>query len=130
MEVLKREFDWKYYGGKHYESTFTKFYQAYILPEKFGVDKRRCHLSAQIRNGEITRDKAESELEEVLYAPDELVRDKEFVLKKLGFDEVEFDQIMSSEPVAHDHYGTDQIYIKPMIKVAKWMLKNFQLSRS
>ena len=45
LETLKREFDWQYYGGKHYESTFTKFYQAYVLPVKFGIDKRRAHYS-------------------------------------------------------------------------------------
>jgi hypothetical protein len=44
--------------GKHHESLFTKFYQGYILPTKFGVDKRRAHLSDRIRNGEMTRDEA------------------------------------------------------------------------
>jgi N-acetyl sugar amidotransferase len=52
-EILKDKVDWKDYGGKHYESVFTKFYQSYILPKKFGVDKRRAHLSNQICNGKI-----------------------------------------------------------------------------
>ena len=62
MHELEKEFDWKYYGGKHYESVFTKFYQAYILPEKFGVDKRKVHLSCLIRNNEMTREEALEEM--------------------------------------------------------------------
>ena len=54
----ENEYGWKYYGGKHYESVFTKFYQAYILPNKFGIDKRRVHLSSLIRNNEISRAEA------------------------------------------------------------------------
>ena len=46
METLKSEYGWEYYGGKHYESVFTKFYQAHYLPTKFGIDKRRAHLSS------------------------------------------------------------------------------------
>ena len=56
--TLTREFAWREYGGKHHESVFTRFYQSYILPTKFGVDKRRVHLSDRIRNGELSRDQA------------------------------------------------------------------------
>lgn len=107
METLSRETGWRYYGGKHYESVFTKFYQAHILPLRFGIDKRLVHLSALIRNGEISREEALAELEKPLYQPDDLRRDKAFVLKKLGFSEAEFDQIMAGPPVPHDHYPSD-----------------------
>jgi hypothetical protein len=43
MEILKDELDWQYYGGKHHESIFTRFYQGYILPKKFNIHKRRAH---------------------------------------------------------------------------------------
>ncbi|WP_319468929.1 N-acetyl sugar amidotransferase [uncultured Pseudodesulfovibrio sp.] len=104
IRTLQEEYDWEYYGGKHYESTFTKFYQAHILPQKFGIDKRRVHLSAQIRNDEIDRKTALKELEIPLYNQLELKQDKEFVLKKLGFSEAEFDAIMQAPPIPHDHY--------------------------
>jgi N-acetyl sugar amidotransferase len=45
MNFLKEHYDWQYYGGKHYESVYTRFFQGYILPVKFGFDKRRMHLS-------------------------------------------------------------------------------------
>jgi N-acetyl sugar amidotransferase len=107
MKVLKEEFDWQYYGGKHYESVFTKFYQAYILPTKFNIDKRKNHLSCLIRNGEIFRDEAIKELSNPLYEEKELRIDKDYVLKKLGFSKEEFDGIMSEDPKSHDEYKID-----------------------
>ncbi len=119
MERLKSRFDWQYYGGKHYESTFTKFYQAYVLPTKFGIDKRKVHLSALIRINDITREEALNELSEPPYNPKNLQEDKRFVLKKLGFSETEFNAIMSKAPVPHDFYPSDATYIKPLVKIAK-----------
>lgn len=108
VEELKRETGWRDYGGKHHESVFTKFYQCYILPTKFSIDKRRVHLSALVRNGEIDRQAALAALEAPIYDPTELRRDKEFVLKKLGFSDSEFDAIMSAGPVQHDRYRSDR----------------------
>jgi N-acetyl sugar amidotransferase len=105
--TLQRNVGWRDYGGKHYESTFTKFYQAFILPTKFGIDKRRAHLSALIRNGEITRDDAMDELGRPLFAPGELDREKQYVLKKLGFSSEEFDRLMTAPPVPHAHSQSD-----------------------
>jgi len=128
MALLTKEFSWQYYGGKHYESVFTKFYQAHILPTKFGIDKRKMHLSGLIRNSEISRQEALSELNKPLYQEGELKRDKAFVLKKLGFSEKEFDLIMLEKPIPHDVYPTDQIYIVPLIKFVKWFLKKAKIS--
>jgi len=117
--LLEEKTGWQYYGGKHYESVFTKFYQAYILPEKFGIDKRKVHLSALIRNGEISREEAVAELNQPLYDPEELRRDKEYVLKKLSFDEQEFNALMKQAPVAHDFYKSDlntRIFLKNLAR--------------
>ena len=119
MEKLHEYFDWQYYGGKHYESKFTKFYQAYILPKKFKVDKRQVHLSDLMRNGEITYEEAEAEFNEVIYDDVELKRDREFFLKKLSFSEDEFSKIMQEKPHKHDEYPTDKSYINFIIKVGK-----------
>ena len=122
MQTLSVVFDWKYYGGKHYESVFTKFYQAYVLPMKFGVNKRKVHYSDLIRNGEITREEVIAELEKLLYDPQEFERDKTFVLKKLGIPEEEFDLIMAEKPISHDFYPTDQAYMRPLIRLGKAVL--------
>lgn len=107
-EVIKRELGWRDYGGKHYESIFTKFYQAHILPEKFKIDKRKAHLSTLICSGQITRDEALSELQKPLYAPNDLRLDKEYVLKKLNLSASDFDAIMNLPVRRHEEFKTDK----------------------
>lgn len=104
MKTLTTQLDWEYYGGKHYESIFTKFYQSYILPVKFKVDKRRIHLSDLILNGEIDRQTALTEIEKPSYQTQDLERDKQYVLKKLGFTDKEFNDYMNHKPVSHYSY--------------------------
>jgi N-acetyl sugar amidotransferase len=108
-ETLKTEFDWVDYGGKHYESVFTKFYQAYILPEKFGIDKRRAHLSNLICAGKLTKAQALERLKEPLYTPDKLQEEKSYVLKKLKLDAGEFDRIMTEKPRPHSEFKSDSV---------------------
>ena len=98
---------WEDYGGKHHESIFTKFYQSYILPTKFNIDKRKAHLSTLILSGQIDRTEALSVLQESLYDEKELKRDTEYVLKKFGWSEQEFERIMNLPIKQHDEYKTD-----------------------
>jgi hypothetical protein len=97
MEVIRRELHWKYYGGKHYESIYTRFYQSFILKEKFGFDKRRSHLSCLVNDRKLTRPQALAELREPAIDPAQLREDRAFVIKKLGLSEAEFDAIMAAE---------------------------------
>lgn len=95
MAELESELGWTYYGGKHFESVYTRFFQSYILPEKFGIDKRRAHLSALICSGEITRAQALEELETPACPSDMQREDTIYVLKKLGMNEAQFRQLMA-----------------------------------
>lgn len=95
MDTLQNELGWQYYGGKHHESLYTKFFQCYILPSKFGYDKRRAHLSSLINSGQMTRTHALTEMKKELYSAEELTRDRLFVLKKLGLSEKDFTDIMT-----------------------------------
>jgi len=112
IRVMETELDWKYYGGKHHESIFTKFFQAHILPTKFGIDKRIAHLSNLICSGQISRKEALEEMEKALYDHLELVQDKEYVIKKLGFAESEFDRIMAEPPKSHLDYPNSKWLIE------------------
>lgn len=96
MQVLQDELGWRYYGGKHHESIYTRFYQGYILPKKFGFDKRRSHLSSLVCSGELTRQAALVELEKPTYAPALQEEDREYVIKKLGLSDEEFEEIMNA----------------------------------
>lgn len=105
MKVLENELGWKYYGGKHYESIYTRFYQGYLLPKKFGYDKRRSHLSSLVCSGEITRSDALKELLTDPYPSELQAEDLAYVIKKLGLTQAEFDEIMRLPKRTIDDYG-------------------------
>lgn len=115
-ETLMRELGWRDYGGKHFESSFTRFYQGYVLPRKFNVDKRKAHLSNLILTGEITREKALSELAQPTYDANTVAEDKIYVAKKLRFTDDQFEKILAAAPVAHESYGTDEAARKVFMK--------------
>ena len=95
MAVLQNELGWKYYGGKHYESIYTRFFQGHILPKKFKIDKRKAHLSALVLSGQITREMALEELSKLMYDPNLEQEDKVYVIKKFNMTEKEFEDIMN-----------------------------------
>jgi len=98
IPILERELNWKNYGGKHGESIYTRFYQGYILPRKFGFDKRKTHLSSLICAGEITRAEALCELARESYDAKQQRADLDYAVKKLGLTHEEFAQIMRAPP--------------------------------
>lgn len=97
---LTADFGWQDYGGKHYESLWTRYFQGHLLPYRFGYDKRKAHLSSRILNREVTRAEAVAELEEPLYSPHSLKLDEDFVANKL---EVASDDLLNLKeaPLAH-----------------------------
>merc|ERR1711907_469334 len=99
--------EWRDYGGKHYESIFTRFYQGFILPTKFNVDKRKAHLSNLIFSGQLTKEEALNELDKPMYDENQLKQDFEFVIKKLGFSKEEFEEYLERPAKPHSIYGND-----------------------
>lgn len=95
-DMLAREIGWRDYGGKHYESIWTRFFQGYYLPVKFGFDKRKPHLSSLICSGQMTREHALEEIEKPVYPPELLRQDMQFVMKKLELDQAQFDAILGA----------------------------------
>ena len=115
--VLADRVGWRSYGGKHEESVITRFYQRVLLPEKFGIDKRRAHLSSLIMNGEVSREVALAELASPPCSPDERGEDLEYVGKKLGFTVPELEAIIAAEPVPHDTYPSSARVFRLLAKV-------------
>jgi N-acetyl sugar amidotransferase len=83
MQFLVDRFGWQRYAHKHYESRFTRFYEGYWLPTKFGYDKRRAHFSSLILTNQMTRDQALRKISEPAYDADEIAHDFEYVATKL-----------------------------------------------
>ncbi len=95
-EFLQEKFNWQDYGGHHHENLFTKFVMAYWLPEKFGIDKRKINLSAQVVSGHISRETALEIISEPFADEKELQELKTYTIKKLDLTESEFNEIWNS----------------------------------
>lgn len=124
-DLIQRELGWRDYGGKHYESIWTRFYQGHILPTKFKIDKRKAHLSDLIFSGQITKEEALAELQKPIYDAAQQKTDYEFVLKKFGLPEEEFEAIMNVPPRSHYDFDyekpIDQRY--PILKPVKYLYR-------
>jgi N-acetyl sugar amidotransferase len=84
IELLSKKIGWQPYPQKHFESRFTRFYEGYWLPTRFGYDTRRVQFSSLILTGQMTREEALKELESPAYDPEMIAHDFEFVATKLG----------------------------------------------
>ena len=107
--VITEKLGWRDYGGKHYESVFTRYFQGYYLPTKFGFDKRRAHLSSLILSGQITRDEALTRLESSDYPESLREQDHAFIAKKLGVTTTELEALYAKPPVDHLEYPYDRL---------------------
>jgi N-acetyl sugar amidotransferase len=96
MEVLQKQLGWVYYGGKHYESIYTRFYQAYLLPKKFDIDKRKAHYSNLVLSRQMSREEALEAMKAPVYPAQLLEEDRQYALKKLELDEAAFAKIMAA----------------------------------
>lgn len=132
--IIIKELKWVDYGGKHYESVFTRFYQGYILPYKYKIDKRKAHLSNLILSDQLSREDALDELEKPSLSNELIKSDKEFVAKKLNFSMDEFEEVLNLPNVDHAYYGTDKnqrklyFLLMKLIKPITWLVKKLYYS--
>ncbi|MCS3901419.1 N-acetyl sugar amidotransferase [Methanococcus voltae] len=114
-EIVSTELGWKPYPVKHGESVYTKFIQSYILPVKFGYDKRKSYMSALICSGQLTRDEALEELKKDIYTPQELNETIEYVCDKLEITKDDFEKYMklpNKTYFDYPSYDTNPILVK------------------
>lgn len=96
IKILANEIGFEYYGAKHCESSFTRLFQSYILPKKFGIDKRKCHLSSLIVAGQLSREDALKELSQPLCTDEQIEEDIKDFISKIGITREEFDSIVNN----------------------------------
>jgi N-acetyl sugar amidotransferase len=126
---LERELGWRRYEAKHFESIYTRFFQGYLLPKKFGMDKRRPHFSSLIISGQMTREHALEELEKAPYNPAIAAEDKEYICQKFGFSTSEFDDIMKAEVKMATDYPNNAHVLDSFAPLVKWV-KNIASRRN
>ena len=108
MAFLEKELNWKYYGGKHYESKYTGFIQSYYLFEKFGIDYRKATLSSQICLNKVTREEALKELEKPPYNKEVAEKEMQYIAKKLGVSIEELHKIIAAPAKWYTDYPNNE----------------------
>jgi N-acetyl sugar amidotransferase len=118
LESMKKDYDYKPYPYKHYESIFTRFYQGYILPEKFGVDKRRLHLGTLVMSRQMSRDDALAGLSGIPYPSESaLEEDKQYFLKKMGWSPDQLAQYIKRPECSHLAYPSEKPLWLTLVKL-------------
>jgi len=127
-KIITEFFNWKDYGGKHYENLFTRLYQGYILPEKFKVDKRKSHLSMLICNGEMTRGEALAELQSEDPYPDKILLRDDIIFfnKKLEMSDEELNQYLKRPEKSHRAYKSILDYYEKMRPIKRLINKFYK----
>jgi len=106
---LEKSYGYKRYPYKHYESIFTRFYQGYLLPMKFGVDKRKLHLSNLIASGQLSREDALKSLVGLPYpSQDDLKQDISYFLKKMNWRQEDLDIYLKRPQRSHLEFPSDK----------------------
>jgi N-acetyl sugar amidotransferase len=121
MQELNERFDWEPYPHKHYESRFTRFFEGFWLPRKFGYDKRRTHFSSLILTNQMNREDALNELLKPAYDEEEMARDFEFVAKKLDLSVEELEIIMNGKNKTFSEYKNNLLLINSIIKLVSYL---------
>ncbi len=119
IRELNERFGWERYKNKHFENTFTRFYEGYWLPKKFGFDKRRAHFSSLILTGQLKREDALEILKQPPYPEKDAMEDLEFVANKLDMNKEEFIALMHGENKTYRDYDSSLPLIKSAIALAQ-----------
>lgn len=119
MQELVDKFGWQKYAHKHYESRFTRFYEGYWLPTKFGYDKRRAHFSSLILTEQMTREEALKRIAQKAYNEETIAQDFEYIATKLGLTVAELKEIMAGENKTYRDYKSRM----PMIELGTRVLR-------
>lgn len=120
LKILTGKFDYKPYPYKHYESVFTRFYQGYILPEKFNIDKRKLHLSNLIVTGQLKREEGLKILKDIPYPSErDLKEDREYFLKKMSWTDEQLQDYIKAPRVQHNEFGSQ-------IRIYDFLLKFYK----
>jgi len=115
---LGQRYGWQQYENKHYENIFTRFFEGYWLPKKFGYDKRKCYFSSEILSGQMTREEALEKLNQQPYDEKTAMQDLEYIGKRLDMTREEFMNLMNGPNKTFRDYKNSEKILKFVIKLA------------
>lgn len=121
MKFLEAKYGWRPYPQKHFESRFTKFYEGFWLPKRFGFDTRKVQYSSLILTGQMTRDEAKEKLLFPALSDEDAKSDFKFVAKKLGIGEELLTKYLNMPVKGHRDYPNQQLFFNVGAQVMKWL---------
>jgi hypothetical protein len=121
MQFLVDNYGWQRYPQKHFESRFTKFFEGYWLPTKFGFDTRRVQFSSLIVTGQMTRAEALERLKEPSFDQATIAQDFEYVATKLGITVEELQGYMDAPNKSYRDYKSQLGLFLLGAKVMNWL---------
>jgi len=122
-QTLYDEYGWKPYGHKHMENRYTRFFQGYILPKKFGIDKRKAHFSTLICSKQMTRQYALKVIEEEYYRHREMMIDKHDIAKYFDLTEAQFDKLIEQPGRSHLDFPNNDRWFKRLSGLVEFSRK-------
>lgn len=121
MQFLQDEYGWQPYPQKHFESRFTKFYEGYWLPKKFGYDTRKVQYSSLILTKQMTRDEAIEKLKKPAITEDEARQEFEYIATKLGITIDELQSYMDAPNKTYQDYKNQEAMFSMGAKVMRFL---------
>ena len=118
IKILKEKFGWQAYANKHYENIYTRFYEGYWLPKKFGYDKRKCYFSSLILTEQMTREEAVNALAEQPYDEKIAMQDLDYISQKLEISKEEIIELMQGPNKTFRDYKNSEKLLKSAIRLA------------
>ena len=103
-ELLYNKFGWEKFQHKHHESRFTRFFEDYWLPNKFGYQKRKAHFSSLILTGQMSREEALERVSKPELSEDFLQKEFEYVADKLDLTTGELQKYFDGENKTYRDY--------------------------
>jgi len=126
MQELIDLYGWQTYAHKHYESRFTRFYEGYWLPVKFGFDKRRAHFSSLILTQQMTRQQALDQIARPAYSEETIAQDFEYIANKLGISVAELQALQAGPNKSYHDYKSNM----PLIGLGTAVMRLLGMQRT
>jgi len=123
--LLTEQYSWQPYAHKHYESRFTRFYEGFWLPTKFGFDKRRAHFSSEILSKQMSRDEALARIAKPAYDEDTIGQDFEYVATKLDLSVAELETLLHGPNKSYRDYKSAM----PLIQLGQQIMRTLGIQR-
>lgn len=121
--LLEKTYGCSFPVRKHHESRYTRYWQAYVVPKKYGFDYRLATYSTQICSSQMTRDQALKLLQNPSHEELNLADDLQFICEKLRISQSEFEGYIQLPTKTYKDFPNSKKTIKFVHSVYRLLFK-------